>query len=247
MGSKIYYNPIAYLQTNPVASSTAPTYEAKYALDYNQKSLWAATGQSETYLLNFGGPVAIEAAYVGNSNLPGLPTTFELQAGTTSATTDFSIDLKGNITEMRGVLSQKSWADTFKQTYQYWKFVFSISTPFIVSAGKLELFEKSYEFPIGYVRDRSLGSEAAFIETKGLAYNDDRELLDIRAKRDLSFQFVEKSQFDIFDTVIRAQNKVCFYDAERNETYFGEIEFYNETGTRCNDNYNINARFTESR
>lgn len=246
MGSKIYYSPIAYLQTNPTASSTTPTYEAKYALDYNQKSFWKATGQSETYLLDFGGPVTIEAAYVGNASLAGTITTFELQAGTTSATSNFSVDLKPNITEMGGVLSRKSWADTFKETYQYWKFVFSIGVG-TVSAGKLELFEKNYEFETGYVKNRALGSEAEFIETQGFVYNNDRELLDIREKRDLTFQFVGQSQFDRFNREIRAQNKVCFYDAERDETYFGEIEFYNETGNRCEDFYNIKAKFTETR
>lgn len=247
MGSKIYYNPIAYLQTNPVASSTVATFDAKYALDYNQKSLWKATGQSETFLLNFGGPVTIEAAYVGNASLAGQPPTFELQAGTTIGTGDFLIDLKPNITDMGGVLSKKSWVDFPKETYQYWKFVFSIPGPLIVSAGKLELFENSYEFQAGYVKNRSLGSEAEYVKTQGYVYNNDRELLDIRAKRDLTFQFVGQAQFDRFDQTIRAQRKVCFYDAERNETYFGEIDFYNEKGTRCGDLYGINARFTETR
>ena len=245
MAGKIYYGDVAGIPTAIVSGEKA-TFEKEYAVDYNQKSKWDANNPAGTFLLDFGGPILLKACYVGGSSILSFSPTFELQAGTTSATTDFSISLKTNIKSMSGYLGSKSWAE-FSETYQFWKFVFDTGLSINAIVGKLALFENVYEFERNYQWDRDIGNEISFIDTIGYSFEKDREFQDVRAKRNWQFRAIGTTQFNLFDKTIRILEDACIYDDQEGEVYYGEIGFSNEKGLRCADKFNIDLNFIERR
>jgi hypothetical protein len=237
MAGKIAYNPILPDSTVTM-SSEAVTYGKERLFDNSPQNKARTTGiSSESILVNYGSAVNIKAVYFENSNIVSGDTTCTIQAGATSAATDY------------GPTAMTKAAKSFleiDQTYQYWKHIATKASGTYIEWGKFELFQEYDEFTKNYQYERSTGKRNVFRERTGPTGVIVNEFLYSAKVFTWTFLDVAQAQVDLFYDTYGTLNSCLIYDDYENTHYYGIIKLSIPRGNRTGK-YDFTLNFTEKK
>lgn len=242
---KIYYaNKIDNLSSavsSVIASSEATGYEIDYIRDNSPATKWRSTGiTEETILITFISAVTIKAVAWAGSNIVSTDTTFKIEAGTTSACSDISLDLTKTGKGVVILNSLIGW------TYQYFKITIIKTTGTYIELGLLGLMGDFYEFEKNYNWNFSTGHLTEFTTNKskyGLIKRKKRYSVKIF---NFTFEFLARTQAILFDEIIRDENYIWYYSEDYSDIYFGIVDLGVLESMQNKNYYSISMSFTEA-
>lgn len=238
MPDKIYYSDLLQDATLTVLSETT-TYEKEYAVDDSPGNVWRTTGiTSETFLMDLGSAI-LPASFIWiASNIVSGDTTFTLSAGTTTATSDKTVNMTKLEKGVYEILSTDGWI-----AYRYWKITVTKASGTYVEFGKIALLGEK-ETDICYEWDYTSGRMEVFTVNPGSYGQESRELKFNKKTINVSFPALTVAQKELLDETIRLEPYIYYYDSDKSEIWYGKAEFSTPVHFRALY-WKMNLAFTE--
>ena len=243
---KIYYNDLIAKNNDDNLTSIATTteatgYDIEYVQDYSPSTKYRSTGiTSQSILVIFSTPQTIKAVAWAGANVENGDTTFKIEAGSNSATTDENLNLTKASKGVAELDGSTGW------NYKFFKITVTKASSSYVEFGKISLLADFYEFSRCYNWNYSTGYFTEFSNNVGAYGQIFKKKKYSKKIFNFQFEWIEQSQAEKFDEDIRDYAYIWLYSEDYSEVFFGVADFGTLMAVR-NGYYSITLDFQEAK